>query len=231
MTELAFSEPKRSEDHRTRAARTKRTRTRAQILDAVLATYPGESLSSPAVVDDILNVAKLSRATFYKYFTSLEQAVEELGAQLADELTVSYALIYEDLVDPKLRAATGFQLFLSRAAIDRHWGSFVSHAQFLSRDAGTLRQIAMDLNAGIASGDFKISDLDTAIDLIMGAKAEAIRQLTRAPRSRRYIEHMATMILQSLCVSPADAETATRDASERLHLHAPARLTWWQPFD
>lgn len=231
MSQLAPSASQNPGDHRARAGHTKRVRTRGRILRAVLTIYPGTNGASPPVVDDVLKTAKLSRATFYQYFDSLEQAVEALGAELADELAASYVSIYADVSDPKVRAATGFQLFLSRAAIEPDWGSFVSHAHFLSRDTGTLRDIAMDLQAGVATGDFKIDDVDTAIDLIMGAKAEAIRQLPRASGSRGYIERMTSMILRSLGVLPTAADAATREASERLHLHAPEHLTWWRPFN
>jgi AcrR family transcriptional regulator len=217
-------------DHRVRAAHTKRVRTRAQILDAVLAAYPGSESEGPATVDAVLEKAKLSRATFYKYFTSLEQAVEELGSQLADELAVSYASIYREMEDPKERAATGFQLFLSRAAIEPNWGSFVSHAYNLNRDQGLLKQITQDLRAGIDSNDFVINDLDIAVDLVIGIKIEAIRQLKHKQQPRRYIEGITSMMLRSLCVSPDHADLATRRASDALHREAPTTLPWWSPF-
>ena len=74
------------EDHRLRSARRKRERMRAHLLDAVLVTYPGDEPGTPAVIDDVIRHANVSRGTFYKYFRSLGEAVEELAAQLADEL-------------------------------------------------------------------------------------------------------------------------------------------------
>jgi AcrR family transcriptional regulator len=73
------------EDHRVRVAGEKRERMRDHLLGAVLAVYPGKPGQGPAVIDDVIRVAKVSRGTFYKYYPSLEEAVAELGAKLAAE--------------------------------------------------------------------------------------------------------------------------------------------------
>jgi AcrR family transcriptional regulator len=102
-----------SEDHRVRVAREKRERMRAQLLDAVLAVYPGQSEGGPAVIDDVIKVANVARGTFYKYFPSLEAAVSELGAKLADEMIAAIAAVYEPIEDPVQRSAT-IPAYLSR---------------------------------------------------------------------------------------------------------------------
>ncbi|WP_395396107.1 TetR/AcrR family transcriptional regulator (plasmid) [Novosphingobium sp. BL-8A] len=229
MTAGNPSADKPGSEPRRRAALTKRTRTRAQILEAVLAAYPGADPFAPVTVDDVLRVAGLSRATFYKYFTSLEEAVEQLGSRLADELADAYAAMYGDVVDPKVRAATGFQLFLTRAAMEPNWGSFVSHAHYLSRDEGLLRQIKSDLQAGIATGDFKIAELDVAVDFIVGVKTQAIRRLVQSSASQSYIQTITSMILRSLGLCAQVADTATLEAAYKLASAGPDRLSWWRP--
>lgn len=219
------------EDHRLRSARRKRERMRAHLLEAVLAVYPGTELGAPAVIDDVIRHAKVSRGTFYKYFRSLDEAVEELAAQLATELTAALAELYQDLRDHKLRAATGFQIFVSRAATDRHWASFAAHLGDLARDSGLLREIGLDLTAGARAGDFAFHDLEVTLDLVLGTMIEAIRRSMTTPASRRYVEVMAGMVLRALGVPGSQADTAAAEASARLHREAPTRLSWWRPFD
>lgn len=219
------------EDHRVRSARRKRERMRSTLLEAVQRAYPGSDPRTPAVIEDVIRDAQVSRGTFYKYFDSLEQAVEELASKLADELAASYATIYAGLTDPEIRAATGFQLYLTRSFIDPSWGSFVAHLNHLSRDKGLLRQIRSDLQDGIDAGMFKIVDIDVALDLVIGAKIEGIRRLLQGSGSRQYIELMAGMILRSLGVPSARADRAARRAGVLLREQAPDALPWWRPFD
>ena len=219
------------EDHRVESARRKRIRMRAHLLTSVLSVYPGDDPTNPVVIDDVIRHADVARGTFYKYFDSLEQAVEQLGSDLADELTNSYADLYEAVHDPRIRVATGFQLFLSRAAIDRNWGSFVSHLTGLRRDTRLLGQVKADLEAGVATGDFEIPDMDAAIDLVIGATVEGIRRVMTRTGSRHYIENYGSLILRSLGLSRDNAESVSKDASARLHREGAERLPWWLPFD
>lgn len=219
------------EDHRVRSARRKRIRMRANLLTSVLSVYPGDDPANPVVIDDVIRHANVARGTFYKYFDSLEQAVEQLGADLADELTRSYADLYAAVHDPKIRVATGCQIFLSRAAIDKDWGSFVSHLTGTNRDTRFLGQVESDLKAGLATGDFDIPDIAVAIDVVVGGTVEGIRRVMTQSSSRNYIQCFASTILRSVGLSSKDASDAARDASMRLHREAPERLPWWRPFD
>ncbi|WP_189338522.1 TetR/AcrR family transcriptional regulator [Sphingobium sp. SCG-1] len=196
----------------------------------MLVAYPGSDPSG-AVVDDVVREAKISRATFYKHFTSLEEAVQELTAQLSQEFALMRASIYSDLTDPKFRAATGFQLFLSRAVIDPDWATFITHGHRLSRSNALTSDMRKDLEAGFVSGDFSIPDLDIAVDLIIGTKVEAMHQLRRVTAPRAYIETMTSMFLRSLSIPPADADATATMVAERLKKEGPELLSWWRPFD
>ncbi len=227
--DVATAAPK--EDFRVRSARRKRERMSAHLLKSVLAVYPGEDSRTPAVIDDVVRHAEVSRGTFYNHFTSLEQAIERLASQLADELAASYVAVYAQLTDPKLHAVTGFQLYLSRAHLDPHWGTFVGHLNQISRRDGLLMHIRIDLEAGAAAGVFVIRDMDAALDLIIGAKVEAIRRLVVAGGSRQYIETMASMMLRALGVAPAEADRAAEEGGRLLRQHAPGALPWWRDFE
>ena len=218
------------ENHRVRVAREKRGRMLAHLFESVLAVCPGSDPSAPAVIDDVVKHAKVSRGTFYKYFSSLEEAIELLGEKFADELARDYALLYEELTDPRLRAATGFSIYLSRAVIEPRWGSFVAHLSQRHPGDALRREVSRDLASGIEKGVFSIRAVDVAVDLVIGAKIQAIRHLIENQSSRRYIETMAGLILRSLGVPPDSADEIAIEASNRLHREARDRITWWRPF-
>lgn len=219
------------EDHRVRVARLKRERTRAQLLEAVMVAYPGQSGRGPAVIDDVIRVADVARGTFYKYFPSLEDAVSELGAKLADEMVAAIASLYDSLEDPVQRSATGFQLYLSRAMIEPKWGEFVAHLNHLRPDNRLVVQITADLTKGVKAGAYDLRSVELGVRLIIGAMIEGIKGIIEGSGSRSYIELLAGMVLRGLGVPPRSADNATQIASRRLHDEGPSRLPWWRPFD
>ena len=163
------------EDHRVRVAREKRKRMRAHLLQSVFAVCSVETMREPAVIDDVVRHAEVSRGTFYKYFSSMEEAVAELGLELADEMTAGIASVYDVLEDPVMRTATGFQMFLCRAMIDPAWGALIAHIGLLSGDSLFTSKIQDDIRLGLSTGDYALSSVEVGTDLLMGAKIEAIR--------------------------------------------------------
>jgi AcrR family transcriptional regulator len=219
------------EDHRVRVAREKRERMRDHLLGAVLAVYPGKPGQGPAVIDDVIRVAKVSRGTFYKYYPSLEEAVAELGAKLAAEMVAAIGALYDSLEDPIERSATAFQLYLSRAIIEPKWGVFVAHLNHLKPDHQMISHVATDFTSGSKAGLYDFRSLDVAVRLLVGAMVEGIKGIIEGDGSRAYIEAMAGMVLRSLGVAPKAADKAAAAAARRLHREAPIKLAWWQPFD
>jgi len=220
------------EDHRARVARGRRARMRARLLDAVLSVYPGDLHNGPAVIDDVIRAAKVSRGTFYKYFPSLEEAVSELGSRLAEETVQSVSVLHGHLTDPLLRPATGFQLYLSRAAIEPKWGAFVTRMSDVMPDGQLMQIVSGNLRHGTELGVFDIRALDAAVDLAFGALIEAMKHIVAGkPSARTYIERVSAMLLRSFGVPPQAADRAANEASEYLHREGPQMLPWWQPFD
>jgi AcrR family transcriptional regulator len=218
------------EDHRVRVARMKRERTRAQLLEAVMSAYAERSGAGPAVIDDVIRVANVSRGTFYKYFPSLENAVSELGAQLADEMVAAIASLYDAVQDPVERHATGFQLYLSRAMIEPKWGEFLAHLNHLKSDNRLVVQIISDLKRGVKAGTYELRSVDVGVRLIVGATIEGIKGIVEGVGSRAYIEDLTGMVLRGIGVSPRAADSAVRLTSRRLHKEGPDKLPWWKPF-
>lgn len=220
-----------SENHRVRVGRQRRAKMRAHLLQSVLAVCSFERRREPALIDDVVRHAGVSRGTFYKYFDSMEQATAELAELLADEMTEGIGSVYDVLEDPVLRTATGFQMFLLRAVIEPDWGSFIAHIGVLSSDNLMTRKIREDIALGVATGDYTVASVDLASDLLMGAKIEAIRRMIAGGGSAAYVHAMAGLVLRSFGVPAAKADEYVRCAFDRLRIEAPGKIAWWRSVD
>jgi hypothetical protein len=127
--------------------------------------------------------------------------------------------------------ATGFQLFLSRAAIDARWGSFVAHGAYLNPNHKLLREVRKDFEMGLRCGDYKIEVIDAAVHLTIGAMVEGMRHLLEAPRSQAYIQELTAMTLRGMGVPTSQATATARRASAQLDREAGDLFPWWKPFD
>lgn len=212
-----------------RVARERRSRMRATLLQSVLSVYSSESAKGPAVIDDVVRHAGVARGTFYHYFTSLEQAVAELGLQLADEMTAGIYSVYDVLDDPALRTATGFQMFLCRALAEPEWGGFISRIGLLTGDNLFTHHIQTDIELGVSQGVYQVPSIEVATDLLMGAKVEAIRRILQGGGRGDYIRSMAQMVLQGFGMETGAAAQKVRFAFDRLSHEAPSLIKWWRP--
>ncbi len=216
------------ENHRVRVGRERREKMRAHLLNSVLIVCSSEGRREPALIDDIVRHAAVSRGTFYKYFDSLDEAVAQLGLQLADEMTTGIGSVYDDLQDPLMRTATGFQMFLLRSIVEPRWGAFIAHIGLLSADNLFTRKIRDDIGLGVETGDYDVASIDLASDLLMGAKIEAIRRLIGGGGDAAYVRAMTGLVLRGFGVSPVKADKTVNRAFARLTIEAPSKITWWK---
>lgn len=220
------------EDHRTRVGRERRERMRRHLLQAVTSVCSGRKITGPAVIEDVVQYANVSRGTFYKYFDSLEEAISQLAFEMVDEMVISSSEYYGRLTDPVQRTATGFQAYLARSIIDRDWGGFVTHLDLFSKDdVRILNNIRHDIETGIKTGDYFVRSVDVAVDLVIGATIEAIRRIVADNRGVDYMTAMTELVLNALGVSHSKAEKVVRQAYDRLRELGPGSLPWWRPLE
>ncbi|WP_395396367.1 hypothetical protein WBP07_20960 (plasmid) [Novosphingobium sp. BL-8A] len=217
-----------AENHRVRVAREKRERMREHLLRSVLAVCSDDRASGSKVIDDVIRFAEVSRGTFYKHFGSLEEAISELGACLADEMARDIVRVYDVLVDPRERLATGVQLFLRRAMIDPHWGGFVAYVELPDPNNQMIRHMVADLKLGIAEGLYDLEDWAEGMDVLLGTKIEAIRRIVRSGLGKDYVVRISALILRGLGQPSENAFAISQAMAVRLELEAPQYLSWWK---
>jgi len=215
---------------RVRVARERRARMRARLLGATMDVCAVANSQGPAVIDDVIRAAKVSRGTFYKHFDSLEQALAELGAQLADETVEGLRVMYEKVDDPLHRTASGPQLMMIHSIVDPIWGRFVAHTDHLTSESAFISAIRENTIVGRERGIFRYSSLEAAIDLQFGATREGVRHMISTRNDRKgYMQDLCVMNLMALGVAHKRAIAAVRSAAEDIMVRGPS-LPWWKPF-
>ena len=216
------------DDFRARSAARKRERMRARLLEAIMAVC-AERGPQAAIIEDVLNMAGVSRGTFYAHFDSLQQAIATLGHALADESVALFKTMYQHVTDPVLHTAVGPQLVLTRAMMEPNWGRIIAQSEDFSMRSDFVGAIKGHLVEGRKRGDFHMSDVNAAVDLHIGALTRGAGQLQSKKRGRAaYIRDVSRMLLLAAGLPEDRAIEAVRWAEQDLKERAPGRLPWWQ---
>ena len=183
----------------------------------------------PAVIDDVVRTADVSRGTFYKYFTSVDEAFVLLGRTLADEMTLGLMPVYGVIKPPLLRTSVGFQLFLQRGALDPTWASFVARFEHVSCDTVLTSTVLDDLESGRASGDYAFTSSEVALDFLLGTTTGGLLRFSLRRGGLAQIRELTTMVLVGLGATPTKARKAVDAGAEHIAQTAPGVLPWWSP--
>lgn len=220
--------PTEREDHRTVTARKKREAMRARILRAIMDLYSDPSKISTSI-EDVAREAEISRGTFYKHFTSLDEALIAVGREVTDQMTQDMLPIYDVVTDPVNRVSTGLRLFLTRALTDHRWAAFVLRAELVAQKSELLTYMMKDLRDGALDGVMEFDNLQAAVDSVMGATVEGIRTilLKRTKDPEQYIDSAVRITLRGLAVEKRRALKATETSRELVAaLPESVRRTW-----
>jgi AcrR family transcriptional regulator len=221
------------EDVRVRVARRKRERMRERLLSATRSIYLSGQNSGPAIAEDVIKAAGVSRGTFYKYFNSVDEVVGAVGQRLADEAVRELIMaLLDNKPPPILGAAMGAQVLMSRAVLQPAWGDFVGRSGHLSQDSQYAAAVRRTTLAGRANGDFNFKSTKAAVDFQIGAVIEGIRRLVAGQiNPRRYICEVTAMTLKGLGADHDRSDAASTQASRELSVIGPRHLPWWRDFN
>jgi AcrR family transcriptional regulator len=189
-------------DHRSTSADKKRSETRARILGAALALCVGNRASLPTV-EDVVVRAKVSRGTFYKYFDSIEEALAELGHDLA-RLSVLENERFRGVFTEKWKSTSvALRALMTRALLDPTWAGLVVRTRGWLGE-GMFSQIVMqDLAEGRALGEYHVPSDEVAFDVLVGLIESCVAALHKGVANpEHYIDSVVHLWLQALGVDP-----------------------------
>ena len=180
---------------RAEIGREKRTKTRAQILDAgtmLLAERPPEALT----VDAIVEAAGVAKGTFYYHFQSIEELAAAVGAKLGESFDEMLAPARLKLSDPIARLSFAFKQFLEKAISDPVWARLVVQSSQAPTEfaQGVRAHLKADLSEAIDQGRLSVQDVDLAADIVIGI----CLQVMRGVLERRAASDMAGQALEAV---------------------------------
>lgn len=216
---------------RTRQALLKRERMHARLMAATMAVCSDTKRRGAAVIDDVVRAAGVSRGAFYWYFNSLDEAIEALGRQLADDIIAETRMLFGSQDLPVLlRSALGGQVILCRAVMDRAWAGYLSNVHVLLDGSAFVTGVRRNLEIGKQEGVFHYDSLQIAADFQIGAILGAVRRCTidPTPPLSELIE-ANRLILTGLRVDPVAAAATALEAQRIVNEQGPQHLPWWRP--
>lgn len=147
----------------------RKARTRKRLLDAGFRLI-GHERGRSVRIEEICVEAKVSHGSFYNYFSSVDALIEALAYNLVHDFILAVIAEMNRLPSAAERADLAIRSYLERARTDRAWGwAMVNIGATGPLFGAETAESALDtIEAGIASGEFTITDAGTGRDLVLG---------------------------------------------------------------
>ncbi len=201
----------------------RRARTRARIIAAAFEIF-GEENGLFARIEDVVDKAGVTRATFYNHFSGMFELREALAHEVTHDFLTAVTRAISSMPDARDRATVAVRFYLHRAREDRRWAWSMLNmsASGMIFGAETHRQAGETIGEGIEEGVFPIRSRAMGRDLLLGSTLAAMGSIVRDKMPKDYPEVIAGYILHALRV-PFD------EAREIAHRKLPKLLS--QPED
>ncbi|MEO0061827.1 MAG: hypothetical protein RLZZ08_387 [Pseudomonadota bacterium] len=204
---------------RAEIGRDRRLRTRARIIAAAFEIF-GEETGLFARIEDVVEEAGITRATFYNHFVGMVELREALTREVTHDFLTSVTSTIAPLADARMRASMAVRFYLHRARNDRRWGWSMLNMSASGQIFGaeTYRQAERTVSEGIVDGVFPVVSSVLGRDILLGTTLAAMGSLVRETVPADYPEAVAGYILHALGV-PYD------EARHIAHLPLPPLVT------
>ncbi|HXG80241.1 MAG TPA: TetR/AcrR family transcriptional regulator [Sphingomicrobium sp.] len=194
-------------DHRVRVAAERRERMRARLIEAAFSVF-GKHNAEPAVIDQVIRLAGVSRGSFYNYFDSSEDLLKAVAIQVGNELMQAVAPVVEAREDPVERMSAGIRSWMVLVRAHPQLAAFFRRAGLyvLEQDTQVRVDLPRDLIAGMQSGQFTVGELELGFVLVAGTVLAAINTLALGEAPADYGNKLAQRVLMALGVDSSQAQ-------------------------
>lgn len=199
---------RRAEESSTPKLGARRERTRSKILEAAFGLI-GNEKGLTVRIEEICAAARVSRGTFYNYFTSLEQLFEALAIELSHELNSALVATFDDTVSSHAEGSNAaIQHYLNYAQRDPAWGWAMVHLSAFGPSFGAEAYEACyrAIESGIEAGEFDVPNATVGRDLMTGTVLATVRSMLRGGGSPSQPGVVAHHLLRALGVPDARAQ-------------------------
>jgi AcrR family transcriptional regulator len=195
----------------------KRERTRKKILEAAFGLI-GNEKGLTVRIEEICAAARVSRGTFYNYFTSLEDLFEVLAIELSHDLNRALVSTFDAEVKSHAEGSNAaIQHYLDYARHDPAWAWAMVHLSAFGPTFGAEAWEAChrSIEQGIEAGEFDVPSATVGRDLMTGTVLATVRTTLRSGGDASQSRTVAHHLLRALGVPDARArEIADRPLPE-----------------
>jgi AcrR family transcriptional regulator len=207
----------------------KRARTRRELVAAAEKLVASRGLDALSI-DEITSAADVAKGTFYTHFQDKDDLANAMSRQIRADLESAIEVLNRQVTDPAVRMANGLSTMMHFAITQpvRARALMRLLPGAVNPDTPINEGLRGDIDAGIASGAFRVVSMSSAIVSIIGIAMSAGMRLsdTRQPVVDAYgfARDVVTTVLVALGVGPAAAErlsTAAIDDRRMMHTVPP----------
>lgn len=211
MTPAPSREPTRS--HRRKA------QTRAALVSAAQSFLAQGQTNTPVL--EITQAADVGIGSFYNHFESKDELFEAAVEHVMDLLGAVLDELTTDVDDPAVAFATSFRLIGRFHRREPQLSKVILHSalNILGAQSGLAPRVRRDIQAGVESGRFTMTDVDVAVVCALGA-ATFLGQLIHAEPDRDDAEatdRATDALLRMLGVPASEARAICRGPLPELH--------------
>lgn len=188
----------------------RRARTREKLI-AAAARVVAEAGEKNAKIDDFIVAAGVARGTFYNYYSTREELLEDLWQRVGQNPFHEILQASAAIEDPAERLAAETQMVLLRATEDPVWGWVVyAFSGAVRVPQEMLNYPKPDLIFGQRLGRFHFDNLESATDLVVGSARAALHTALHHGVDLNYARSITTLLLIALGIRDREAQAIVR---------------------
>ena len=185
----------------------RRERTRLRLLTAaarVLAEY-GEQ---KATIDDFVHAAGVARGTFYYYYRTVDELIDDLWLHIGHDPFVEIQDACASISSPAERLTALTRLVFDVTAHNNAWGwvVFAMSASDETVNADLLSFPRPLIEEGQRCGEFRVEDSLAATDLTVSAVRGAMQRILCEERQNDYAIAICRLLLRTLGMNETEME-------------------------
>lgn len=196
-----MNQPAPQIDGRARQGQKRRAETRAKIIAAAFEIF-GDENGLFARIEDVVEKAGVTRATFYNHFAGMVDLREAVTREMTHDFLVAVTKAVNELSDPRERCTAAIRFYLRRARKDHRWAWSMMNISASGKIFGaeTHRQAGQTVREGVETGALPILSEDLGRDILLGSSLAAMGSMLAGNLPENYPEAVAGYILVALGV-------------------------------
>jgi AcrR family transcriptional regulator len=185
--------------------REQRALTKAKILTAAVAVFAENGPYTP-VIEDIVKAARISRGSFYNYFSTIDEVREAAVEVTVNDFIAEIGPVVEAIANPVIRFAMAVRLYQRKARLDPIFATFVTS---VANVPGIIdKNSHRDLQEAIDKRLVTVTDIDAAFLIAVAVVQYAASYFLQRPSGPLRAKDFVRSILLAWQVEPDLIEQA-----------------------